>query len=66
VCLGRRFPRRCASFKPTSPLKKPATSIWPRVDGLMVSFVLDAGTSKLMNWSAGGGDNVLAVGIKSR
>ena len=65
-CLGGRFPKRCASFKPTSLLKKPASSIWPPVVGQMVSFALDADTGKLTNWSAGGGDNVQAVGIKFR
>jgi hypothetical protein len=64
-CLGRRFPKRCASFKPTSQLKKPASSIWLPVVGQMVSFALDADTGKPTNWSAGG-DNVRAVATKFR
>jgi hypothetical protein len=35
TCLGGRFPRHHASFKPTSLLKKPASSIWKRVVGLL-------------------------------
>src|ERR1700687_1140120 len=27
-CPDRRFPRRCANFKPTSPVKRPASSLW--------------------------------------
>jgi hypothetical protein len=65
-CLGRRFPKRCASFKPTSLLKKPASSIWSPVAGQMVSFALDADTDKPTNWSTGDGDNVQAVGTKFR
>lgn len=65
-CLGRRFPRRCVSFKPTSLPKKPANDIWRPVVGLMVSFALDADTGKPTNWSVEDGDNVQAVGTKSR
>jgi hypothetical protein len=60
------FPKRCASFKPTSLLKKPASSIWPPVVGQMVSFALDADTGKPTNWSTGDSDNVQAVATKFR
>ena len=41
--------RRCASFSPTLPQRKPASGIWPLVVGLMGSFVRDAGMEKPMS-----------------
>src|SRR5271166_23072 len=41
-CPDRRFRRRYANFKPTSPAKRPASSTWRLVAGPMVSSVLDA------------------------
>jgi len=42
--------KRCVSFRPTSPQRRPARSIWRRVVGRMGSFVLDVGTFERMNW----------------
>jgi hypothetical protein len=66
ACRARRFPRRCVNFRPTSLLRKPASSIWQPAVGPMGSFALDADTGKRTNWLAGDGDNVQVVGTKFR
>ena len=48
ACPEPRSRRRCASFSPTLPQRKPASGIWPVV-GLMGSFVRDAGMEKPMS-----------------
>ena|SRR2546428_11169898 len=42
--LVRRFPRHCASFRPSLPPKKHASSTWLLAAGPMASFARDAGT----------------------
>ena len=49
-CPDRRFRRRYANFKPTSPAKRPASSTWRLVAGPMVSSVLDADIGEPTNW----------------
>jgi hypothetical protein len=49
-CRDRRSPRRSASFKPTSRRRRPASSTWRLVGGLMASSVRDAGTDGPTNW----------------
>jgi DNA polymerase III delta prime subunit len=49
-CPGRRFLRRYGNSKPTSPMKRPASSTWWPVAGLMASSVLDAGISEPTHW----------------
>src|SRR6202158_739215 len=49
-CPDRRFPRRCANFKPTSPAKRPASSIWPPVAGPLASSPPHADTGAPTNW----------------
>src|SRR5208337_3473291 len=49
-CPDRRFRRRYANFKPTSPVNRPASSTWRLVAGPMVSSVLDADIGEPTNW----------------
>jgi hypothetical protein len=65
-CLGRRFPGRCANFKPISLPKKLANGIWRPVVGLTGLSARDADIDMPTNWRAENGDNVRVVVIKSR
>ena len=48
-CPDRRFRRRYANFKPTSPVKRPASSTWRHVAGPMVSSARDADVGEPTN-----------------
>src|SRR6267143_842298 len=65
-CPDRRFLRRYASFKPTSPVRRLASSTWRPVDGPMASSALDAVIGEPRNWQTSDAGSVLAVGTKSR
>jgi hypothetical protein len=65
-CPDRRFLRRYASFKPTSPEKRLASSTSRAVAGPMVSSALDADIGEPMNWQTNDAGSVLAAGTKSR
>jgi transposase len=65
-CPGRRFQRRCASFRRSLPVKKPAKSIWLPVVGRMASCVLDVRIGVPMNWWDEGAGNVSPVGTRFR
>src|SRR5205807_10203768 len=49
-CPDQRFPRRFASFSPTLPPRRRASSIWRLVAGQMGLFAFDAGTKDATNW----------------
>ena len=49
-CPSRRFPKRCGSFKATSPLRKPASSTWRPAAGPMASSAPDADIGARTNW----------------
>jgi hypothetical protein len=65
-CPDRRFLRRYASFKPTSPVKRLASSTSRAVAGPMVSSALDADIGEPTNWQTNDAGSVLAAGTKSR
>ncbi len=65
-CPDRRFLRRYASFKPTSPVKRLASSTSRAVAGPMVSSALDADIGERTNWQTNDAGSVLAAGTKSR
>ncbi len=65
-CPDRRFLRRYASFKPTSPVRRLASSTWRPVDGPMASSALDAVIGEPTNWQTSDAGSVLAAGTKSR
>ena len=65
-CPDRRFLRRYASFKPTSPVKRLASSAWRPVAGPMASSALDADIGEPTNWQTSDAGSVLAAGTKSR
>ena len=49
-CPDRRFPKRCGSFKTTSPPRRPANSTSRPVAGPMASSAPDADIGERTNW----------------
>ena len=62
----RRFPRRFASFRPTSPQSRLASSIWRHAVGRMALLVRGAGTKQRMNWRTKGATSAPNAGTRFR